>query len=45
MWHLTYDEAGKKATKMFRSLNEMFSFIENAYLPRFKAKRVGSQVK
>lgn len=40
-WILTYDEQGKKSTKGFWTLSEMFHFIEEAALPRFKAKLVG----
>lgn len=39
-WILSYDESGFKVTKGFMTLDEMFTFIETAALPRFKAKRV-----
>lgn len=38
-WILTYDEAGKRTTKTFGTMDELFMFVENAALPRFKAKR------
>lgn len=40
-WHLTFQENGKPVTKTFTELDDMFKFVENARLPRFKAKRVG----
>jgi len=39
-WILGFDDNGKKATKRFDSLDDLFAFVEACALPRFKCKRV-----
>lgn len=39
-WILSYQDCGLNMTCRFETLDQMFSFIEFAKLPRFKAKRI-----